>query len=70
MAGNVRAEMARAGLSQTALANRLGRAQTWLSRRLTGEVSWTVADLEDIADVLRTPLDVLIGAERASKAAG
>lgn len=58
---NVRAEMAREGVTQTALANSLGRSQSGLSKRLRGVVPFSVADLVDIAEVLGVDVATLLG---------
>jgi transcriptional regulator with XRE-family HTH domain len=52
VAGNVRAELARAGLSQTEFAASLGKSQAWISRRLTGSTPFDVDDLVRIAGAL------------------
>lgn len=51
----IRAEMGRQRMSQTTLAGKLRRRPDWLSRRLTGRVDLTVADVEAIASVLGVP---------------
>ena len=62
VASNVRAEMARAGFSQSTLARRMGRTQQYLSRRVAGHVPFDVADLADIANYLNTPVEILFQA--------
>lgn len=52
----IRAEMARQGLSQTGLAKRLDWKQQYLSRRLTGHQSLTLDELEQIALALQVSL--------------
>lgn len=59
VAAEVRAEMARQGVSQTALAERLGWPQPRLSRRLTDgktAVPFEVAELVAVADALDVPV--------------
>lgn len=56
----VRAEMIGQRLSQDGLARSLGRNQQWLSRRLTGEVSFTVEELTAIASRLRIDVTELL----------
>lgn len=51
-AAEVRAEMGRARMSGVTLARKIGRNHAWLSRRLTGEVAFSLADLEAIAKAL------------------
>jgi transcriptional regulator with XRE-family HTH domain len=56
----VRAEMARQGVSQTMLGRLMGRPQSYVSYRLTGKTSLTLDDLESIAHILHTPLEQLL----------
>lgn len=49
VATEVRAEMARQRISGVQLAERLGRSQAYLARRLMGDVSFDLSDLEAIA---------------------
>lgn len=59
---NIRAEMARAGVTQTQLAAALSLSQSAVSRRLAGEADWTVAEVYAVADALGcTPSDLLPG---------
>lgn len=48
--------MARQGLSQQELARRVVWTPAYLSRRLLGEVSWALDDLEEIASTLEIPV--------------
>ena len=57
---NVRAEMARRGLSQTALAGHLGLSQTAVSARLRGLTPFDINELVLTAEVLGVPLGVLL----------
>ena len=52
VAANVRAELARKGITQTDLAAKLCKSQPFVSRRLSGRVPFDVADLAAIASVL------------------
>jgi transcriptional regulator with XRE-family HTH domain len=52
VAGEVRAHLARRRLSGRQAALRLGWTQPYMSRRLTGDVPFDVADLEAIGDLL------------------
>lgn len=49
---NVRAEMARSGVSQAQLGERLGLAQTSISQRLRGSIPFDVNEIHKIAGVL------------------
>lgn len=40
-------------MSQTQLAARLGKTQSWLSRRLTGDQSFRMKDLDPLATIFR-----------------
>lgn len=52
VAGEIRAELARARITQSALAEQLGVSRTWVSRRLSGEVPLSVGDVAAIAERL------------------
>ncbi len=55
VAREVRAEMARRGLSQDALAKMLGERQWWVSKRLTRKIPFGIEDLDRIAQALDLP---------------
>ena len=57
---NVRAELARRGLSQTDLAKHLGMSQTSISKRLRGEVSFNVDETAAAAEFLGLPVLALM----------
>lgn len=63
---NVRAEMARRKLSQTALAERLNVTQQKLSRCISGQQAFRVDELHEVAEALDISVSELIGEERAS----
>lgn len=65
-AAEVRAEMARQGCTQAALAARINRDQHFISRRLSGKVPFTVDELARIAEALSVPIEALLA--DASKA--
>lgn len=60
VAANIRAEMGRRQISQTALAEAIGISQPGVSKRLKGSVAWTLPELTKVAEVLETPLAALI----------
>lgn len=60
IAAEVRAHVARQQIKQQAIADALGRNQSWVSRRLTGEVPFTVADLDAICALLNLTLLELV----------
>lgn len=60
VAGEVRAEMARARISGVALAGHLGKSHAYVSRRLTGVVPFNVAELQKIAEILGVPVEQLL----------
>lgn len=66
VAAEVRAEMARKKLTQTDVAQRLGVAQATVSRRLTGEVAFDVAELDQIAGLLGVAVQQFIPSEAAA----
>jgi transcriptional regulator with XRE-family HTH domain len=56
VAAEVRAEMARQQVNQQTIAEALKRSRQHLSRRLTGEIPFDVAELEIIAQALGVPV--------------
>jgi transcriptional regulator with XRE-family HTH domain len=64
VAASVRAEMARRRVSQQALADVLGHSQAWISRRVSGEVEFTVDELRRVAAALVVPLAQLLGEDK------
>lgn len=65
---NVRAEMARRGVSQTDLSARLGMNQSQISKRLSGTIAFTIDELVAIATTLGVPLAALLPADVAAAA--
>lgn len=57
---SIRAEMARAGETQTTFAAKLGVSQGSVSRRLTGDADWTVPEIIRAAEILNVPLSALL----------
>lgn len=56
IAAEVRAEMGRARVNGSQLARKLNRSHTYVWRRLSGEVAFDVAELEDVAGALGVPV--------------
>lgn len=52
VASEIRGEMARRGLLQSTLAERLNEHPTWVSRRIAGRIPLDLNDLERIAGAL------------------
>ncbi len=50
VAGNIRAEIGRAGINQDRLAVELGVTPMWLSRRLRGSTDFSTTEIQAIAD--------------------
>jgi transcriptional regulator with XRE-family HTH domain len=69
LGSNIRAEMARRGISQDALARALKRSQASISKRLRGEVSITIDDAAAIAAHLGIPLSALLDGVEITEAA-
>ena len=67
---NIRAEMARRGISQVALAAKIKRPQPWLSKRLRGVIPLNINELLLIAAALDVPLDALLDGVAELEAAG
>jgi transcriptional regulator with XRE-family HTH domain len=57
---NVRAELARAGKTQTWLASVLALTQQSISSRLRGDVAFDVDELHRVADALAVPVASLL----------
>lgn len=57
---NLRGELARADLSQVAVADLLGLSQGQVSLRINGKVPWRVVELQKIARHLNVPVADLI----------
>ncbi|QHB37266.1 helix-turn-helix DNA binding domain protein [Gordonia phage Gudmit] len=69
VAGNVRAEMARHGCSQSTLARKMQRTQQYVSRRVTGHIPFDVSELEEISQILDVPVEsFFVSAPRAVSA--
>jgi hypothetical protein len=62
VAALVRAEMARQGIRNAALGERIGKNEVWVSRhvRLNPTQDFTVPELEQVARALGVPLSALI----------
>lgn len=63
---NIRAEMARRGISQTTLAAAVGMSQFSISSRIRGVTAWTLDELVAVADALDVPLEVILPSKVAS----
>lgn len=63
VAAAVRAELARAGRNQQALAAHLHLSQPAVSRRVSGAVSFSIDELVSIAQFLRVDVALFIPAE-------
>lgn len=59
-ASNIRAELGRQRMSRTRFAEKLDKPLMWVSRRINGETSISVADLRLIADTLDVPITDLL----------
>jgi transcriptional regulator with XRE-family HTH domain len=62
VAAAIRDKLSEAGRSQSDLAAALGWSEPYLSRRLTGNVSFSLSDIERIATALDVPRSQLLGA--------
>lgn len=60
VAEEIRAALARRRMSASALARALGKSQTYVWRRLSGETAFDTDDLEAIAGALRVPVVELL----------
>lgn len=66
IAQEIRAEMSRQGVTQEALAARLGWTQRRISYRLTADHPVDATELEEIAAALDVPVTQLLPAERTA----
>lgn len=62
---NIRAEMARSGIRQEALARHLGLSQSALSRRLNGTADWSIGEVVEVAAHLGCTTSYLLGQSAA-----
>ena len=60
VAGNVRAEAARRGVSGSQIARAVGLSQSAMSRRLVGTHPFSVTELASVAAYLDVPLSALL----------
>lgn len=58
-----------AKLTQTRIADALGITQPAVSRRMRGEVEWSISELRTLAPLVDTPLVVLLGEAPAGRSA-
>lgn len=63
---NIRAEMARRGISQQKLARHLNLAQSAVSSRLRGKTAFDINELVAVAAFLDVPLAILLPAEETA----
>lgn len=70
VAAEVRAELARQRISGRQAARRLGWTQQALSRRLTGDIPFNVADLDALAGLLEVPISTFFPQMRGEMARG
>lgn len=57
VAAEVRAMLARKRISVREAARRLGVGQSWLHRRVVGEIPFDVGEISAVADLLETPVE-------------
>ncbi|MDG4796172.1 helix-turn-helix transcriptional regulator [Micromonospora sp. WMMD1082] len=69
VAAEIRAEMGRQQKSGRAVAEAMGVSHIYLSRRLTGKVSLTLADLEKVAAALGVPASTFLPSPATAAAA-
>ncbi|MGK4189035.1 helix-turn-helix transcriptional regulator [Rothia koreensis] len=60
VAGNVKAALARRGVTQATAAAELEMSRVAFSRRVTGKVPFDVAELEALSVILRVPYRSLV----------
>lgn len=57
---NVRAEIARAGMTQTTLAPAIRKDRSWIADRMTNRAAWRATDIHLIAEALGVATAVLL----------
>lgn len=60
LAANIRAEMARKGITQDQLGEVLGISQPQVSRRLRGDITFNVIEISRIAELVGVPAAELL----------
>jgi DNA-binding Xre family transcriptional regulator len=70
IAEEIRALLARRRINGVALAVQIGRSQSYVSRRLTGETAFDVDDLERIAKVLGVTVSQLLPDDQQGRGTG
>lgn len=60
VAANIKAELEKQGITQTALAHELNTTDNFVSRRLRGEVDFGLTELATVAEVLHVPVEQLL----------
>ena len=71
VAQELRAELGRKRLSMSEVARRLDVEQTWLYKRLTGQIPLRIGEVFEIADAVELPLERIIDiAKTARETAG
>lgn len=63
VAANVRAELARHRVNQQALAKATGMSLMSISRRMSGQVSFSITELYRVAEILKVDIHTLIAIE-------
>lgn len=66
VAANVRAEIARAGKSQSDVAQHIPLSQQSLSQRMQGRVPFRISELQRIADYLGISVNALVSETKAA----
>lgn len=66
IAGEIRAELGRRQMTQSALAVALERSEPYVSLRVSGKTPWNVAELERVAGVLGVPVVQFFGVQSAA----
>ncbi|MDB4872777.1 MAG: BetR domain [Gemmatimonadales bacterium] len=57
----IQAELDKRHMSGAELGRRMSVSQATISRRMIGEVSFTLAELTQVAEILQVPVDELLG---------
>jgi len=64
----IRAELARRGLRQVDIAEKLGIDPAQVTKRMSGDIDWRLTELQTIAAMLGVPVSTLVDAPATASA--
>lgn len=57
---NLKAEMARAGLNSTQMAEKIGITKQGFSQKISGQANWNIAEMQKIQEILDNKLEQML----------